>query len=767
MLNKIFCCVVLLFAAGITYSQANYNGWNIYTSFREVKGVSLSGNSVWAASTGGLFSFDSGNPSNLKKYISLDGLRSNELTSVSFGNDGLVWAGAFDGSISVLNTADNSWKQISDINSSTEPSKRINSFYQYGNFMFFGTEFCMVKFNISQFQFVDQPYTRFGNLAVPNAVYDVLVVNDTVWAATKNGIAYANINTNLPIQSNWSVFVTGNSPMKDNLSNCLASFDSKVFIGTDSGMVYYQNGALNTYAPVYNGVPIEDPVYRMAVSGDVLYFSSYSNYDGYRGNYRIFKVNRQNLGNAELVQSGTEVNSLEVNAAGDLFIGTVTNGVEIYRNNTPSFVIPNGPASNVFQDVAVDISGSIYGVSGGLNAGVYRYNFSSWKNFNTTEQPWMYGNDYRHIYASRFSGKVWAGGYGSGLLEINGDSVISYDNNNSCLKPLEGNFTLVEGMGEDNGGNLWLINRAANSGLPIVRFSTSSQCQAYQTPSNPSASTMIYMAIDNFNTKWLTFPSDLPGQPRGIAYFNEGISPNGTIIPATSLGADMTTVYHAVTDKTGEIWIATDNGISIIRNPQQVINNPGAIPQTEKMRIIENGISTPLTENVQFICVDPLNNKWIGTLSNGLLYVSTDGSTLLARYNTLNSPLPTNKILSIAISPSTGVVYFGTEKGLVSLNTIAAQSLETCDKIKPGPNPFVIPSDTKLKIDGLVSESTVKIMTISGTLVAEFESPGGRIAEWDGRDQNGNLVSSGIYIIAGFNKDASQVCTGKVAVVRK
>ena len=84
-----------------------------------------------------------------------------------------------------------------------------------------------------------------------------------------------------------------------------------------------------------------------------------------------------------------------------------------------------------------------------------------------------------------------------------------------------------------------------------------------------------------------------------------------------------------------------------------------------------------------------------------------------------------------------------------------------------GPNPFVVPGNYPLRIDGLVEESTVKILTISGTLVAEFETAGGRVTTWDGRDTYGNYVSSGIYIIAGFNKDGSKVCKGKVAVVRK
>jgi hypothetical protein len=185
------------------------------------------------------------------------------------------------------------------------------------------------------------------------------------------------------------------------------------------------------------------------------------------------------------------------------------------------------------------------------------------------------------------------------------------------------------------------------------------------------------------------------------------------------------------------------------------------------MRIIENGISTPLVESVQSIAVDALNNKWIGTLSNGVIYVSSDGSTLLNRFNTANSPLPDNKINCIAVSGKTGKVFFGTQKGVVSYQTLAVEPLTACDKITAGPNPYLIPNDKLLRIDGLVEGSSIKILSISGILVSQFDSPGGRIANWDGRDLRGSYVPSGIYIIVGYNKDGSLVCTGKVAVVRK
>ena len=72
-----------------------------------------------------------------------------------------------------------------------------------------------------------------------------------------------------------------------------------------------------------------------------------------------------------------------------------------------------------------------------------------------------------------------------------------------------------------------------------------------------------------------------------------------------------------------------------------------------------------------------------------------------------------------------------------------------------------------LTIDGLVRDSEIKIITIAGKLVAEFSSPGGRTAFWDGRDDNGNLINSGVYIVIAFDSEGNNTITGKVAVFRK
>ena len=765
MFTKIICFI--LFTAAICQSNAQSSGWKIYTSFREVKGVSSQGNTIWGATSGGLFKFDAATLSGITKYTSLDGLLSNELTSITTGSDGKVWVGSFDGSISVLNSSDNSWQQVTDIRTSTEPSKKINAFYQYNNLMFFATQFCIVKFSIPQFEFVDQPYVFLGPLLpIKTAVNDVFVINDTIWAATISGIAYANINSSLPIQSSWKNFVEGNSVLKNNKTNCISYFDSKVIIGSDSGMVSYQNGTLSPFEPLYNSVPISDPVYRMVVSGGVLYFSTFTNYLGYKGNFRIFKVNQSNINNAELLQSGTEVNSLKVDPAGDLLIGTVNNGVDVYRNNSSNYVIPNGPYSNLNLDISVDNNSRMWAVSGSLGdwsgrSGIYEYDGTNWFNYTYAEFP-VIGNGccgWVNTYPDR-SGNIWISGWGNGLLKIAGSELTRYDETNSVMNQLGPGFVLTYGMDEDNNGDLWVLNGLVNNA--IVNFS---QQKTFSQPVGGNTF-FTHLAIDNFNTKWMLL-HPVEGNVRGVMYFNENTNPTGNLIGYQTLGSDVSQVNDIIVDNNGEVWIATNNGVIVIPNPEQVINQPGSIPTLFKMRIIENGISTPLTENVLSIDADALNNKWLGTINNGVIYVSPDGSTLLNRFTTANSPMINDQITSIKSDRKTGTVYFGAVNGIVSYKTIAVSPLEECGNITAGPNPFVIPASTKLKIDGLVEESTVKILSISGVLVSEFETPGGRIAEWDGRDLNGNYVSSGIYIIAGFNKDASKVCTGKVAVVRK
>ena len=73
----------------------------------------------------------------------------------------------------------------------------------------------------------------------------------------------------------------------------------------------------------------------------------------------------------------------------------------------------------------------------------------------------------------------------------------------------------------------------------------------------------------------------------------------------------------------------------------------------------------------------------------------------------------------------------------------------------------------KATVDGLTEGSSLKIFTVDGALVRAVDTPGGRLGFWDGRDDRGDLVSSGVYVVIAYSADGTETGTTKVAVIRK
>jgi hypothetical protein len=163
-----------------------------------------------------------------------------------------------------------------------------------------------------------------------------------------------------------------------------------------------------------------------------------------------------------------------------------------------------------------------------------------------------------------------------------------------------------------------------------------------------------------------------------------------------------------------------------------------------------------------------VNNKWIGT-KEGAFVMNVDGTQQLRNYDviTTKGQLLSNDIRAIAIDQKRGIVYFGTEKGLSSLSIEAVQTSRSYTELEFGPNPFILPSNQPLTIRNLVANSTIKIINVSSSVVIQFMAQGGGRAFWDGRDRNGEYVSSGIYFVVASSENGAQVITGKIAVIHK
>ena len=147
--------------------------------------------------------------------------------------------------------------------------------------------------------------------------------------------------------------------------------------------------------------------------------------------------------------------------------------------------------------------------------------------------------------------------------------------------------------------------------------------------------------------------------------------------------------------------------------------------------------------------------------------MSADGTELLNQYTVASTGgmLADDDVRSIALDQARGIAYFGTENGLSSVNIGVVQTQANYTKLKIYPNPYLIPNNNLLTIRNLTPNSTIKILTVSGILVTQFDAQGGGQATWDGKNSRGALVPSGIYIVVAFTQDNKTVA-GKVAVIR-
>ena len=91
--------------------------------------------------------------------------------------------------------------------------------------------------------------------------------------------------------------------------------------------------------------------------------------------------------------------------------------------------------------------------------------------------------------------------------------------------------------------------------------------------------------------------------------------------------------------------------------------------------------------------------------------------------------------------------------------------------VEAGPNPFILEGQNELfNIKKLKNNSIVKIFNLNGLLIQKLTAKNlqvdGSRATWNGKELNGNIVTSGIYLYLAFTEDGKSVA-GKIAVVRK
>lgn len=739
--------IVILFAClfnSFIFPQS-LGGWQTYTEMKDVEAIQSTPNGFWAASTGGAFFYnkDEQTYQTLRKSNGLNGI---QLTSTTKDNNGNIWFGSQEGIIDIYNPENNTIKSLLDIYNSNKNPKQINELVTIGDTIIASTDFGITLIDPQEFIFHDT-YFRFGTFP-SNIRVNSTLKSGKIYAATDYGVAIQKDGAvNLSAPESWSVYQTTDGLPSDKVEK-IVKFNNSIIAATDHGLSYFDGTKWNAFLPQFNNTDIID----LLVANDTLFIENINT---------VYAYSNGNL--TTYLSTSTQLTKISYsNSLGLLAASSITGVIEGKNSIT---LYPNGPKANQFLGINVDNSGNLWCASGTDVSGIgfYKYDGNKWTNYDKANTPQIQTNTYFTVKS--FDNDVLFGSWGQGFLSINDNTYKVYNVHNTEMKGIQKapNFLVITDFAKDSKGNLWILNYGASDDKILTMITPDSTWYYFSVPAfyGQYIQQNMGMVIDQYDTKWF-FSQD--GNKPGLFYFNE----NGTYSDTkddisgyinSSNGLNDNVVNSILIDKRGDIWVGTGLGVNIISNNGSVLSSKPSLNITS--------VFTLRQQTINCIAVDPINQKWIGT-NQGLLLVNSDGTGLLASYDSKNSPLPSDIIRSITIDDNSGTVYVGTDAAITSFKTAAIKPQDSFTNLFVYPSPFILNGDNnQLTISGLVVDSDIKILSITGKLISEFSSPGGDVAFWNGKDMNGNYVSSGIYLVIAFDREGNNAVAGKIAVIRR
>lgn len=739
---KFFLSLFFLLLQTLTLSQ-QFNNWNNYSDMKNTRDLVVTSDMVWCATNGGAYSY-SLSTNEFETFSKAKGLNGTSLTAIAIDNQKKIWFGSENGIIDVFDPETKTFQTILDIFNSDKTNKRINEITVKGDTVYIASAFGISLIDSKKYSFYDT-FFKFGSFSSNIRVNNILVT-DKIYAATESGIAIQKTGaTNLSAPESWDVYNQSNGLPVASVST-LNFYQGQLICGSSAGLSSFDGTNWQTFIGFTT-----QPVLDTYVDGNLLYILSPA---------MVFLFDGTSLNEFRGVPA--EATKLGYSENNQLLVST---NKGLLKENT--LIFPNGPEANQFPNLVVDGNGTLWSSSGKDISGVgfYSYNGFEWTTYNVQNYPELKQNGYYEVYAAK-DNTIFAGNWGNGFARLKNNKIERFDSFNTNLIgiPVNNNFVVITGFAEDSKNNLWILNYYPADKNTLSMLTPDSSWYYFNIPAeqNRVLEKHFNLVIDQNGTKWYNTQDEAR---TGLFYFNE----RGTYSDASddisgylnnSNGLSSAFISDILIDRRGDLWLGTNLGVNIITNLNSILTSSN--PQLK--------ISTSFSvrqQTVNALAVDPLNRKWVGS-NEGLFLLSSDGTQLLAALNSKNSPLLSDKITSLAVNEKTGRVYVGSEAGLTSFDTPAIMPVESFNGLNIYPNPLIIKDGNQLvTIDGLIRDTDIKIFTTSGKLVREFSSPGGRIALWDGKDDNGNFVSTGIYIVIAFDNEGNNVETGKIAVLRQ
>jgi hypothetical protein len=732
--------------------QISLGQWRTHLPYRYCNLVEATSERIYCSATGGLFSYNLTDNS-VEKISKIDGLSDNGVSAMRWSRELETLILAYQNSnldiISrgvILNLPDIMKKQIPG-------DKSIYDIEFMGQRAYLSTGFGIVLLNLEKNEISETYY--IGDNGQVLKVNQVTTDGTYIYAATDQGLRRGLLSDPFLVDFNaWEV--VSDIPNSNGAFSAVAYYQGALFASWvdplgEQDQVYYHTGSGWAPYPYFTG----KTCYEIRSHGEFLTMVDETGTSVISPSWLV--VQQLTTGHPR---------SASLDNDGNIWMADDGSGLITNRGGNKWSIIPNGPTSTSVYDL--EASGNIvYAVKGGVS-GAWNNLFLSATLESFMNEQWdsRANSEIRDLLCLAIDAAdpqhVFAGSWGYGLMEFReGEEDIRYTESNSSLQTIiaGGDFIRIGGIAYDPQGNLWMTNTGVAE--PISVLKTDGTWKSYRADNLISEySALGSILVTQSGHKWVIIPKGNGLFAMDDNYTIEDISDDiyEKVGVVDKYGKVITNdVRSFAEDRSGNLWLGTNQGILVIYGPYRLFTEGSVYAQEILIpRNDGSGLADPLlgTQLVTAIEVDGANRKWIGTAGGGAYLVSDDGVEEIKHFNASNSPLLSNNITDISIDGSTGEVFFGTDKGIISYKGEALEGSTLYDQVLVYPNPVRENFEGPVAIKGLIERTNVKIMDMGGNLVYETESLGGQ-ALWDGKNFRGDRVATGVYMIYLSNSDGS------------
>jgi len=741
-----YCIWLSLFLAILFHAGAQpvpIGAWQEHLPWNQLIGLSVSPSGMLCASPFGFYHFNASDKSILR-YHKINGLHGSRLSAIEYQNaTGKIIVAYTNADVDIV--SGNAVRHISDIRiRPISADKTIRHIFSDGDRAYLSTGFGIVVLNTSKNEIADTWFP--GSNGTPTRVNQLKIFDNRFYASTESGLLTTSINGSNPADfHNWSRQTNG---LLDTAVTGVVVFQNNLFAVVGRN-IFRMNG--NSWEPWYSH-PEVISVYQaneqhMAIA---------------EHNGRIILLNSTaQIENTILLPAGSETTALLWHK-GDWWVADLHLGLlRVSGSSVTETIVPDGPGDVVSGQIVADKSG-VYCVPGiERKAGVFIFKDGRWTNITN------FSSDVRNLNViAATNGYIYAGSSGGGLVRIGTDNSITVLKENAGLSPAlnsPGEYR-VHGLSADRNGNLWMANDGADSALVLLKKDGSAV--KFTIPLATVANSVSAMTTDNNAQLWTISPD---GQ--GVICLSYGLTPDN---PSDDQWRMFTggrgrgnlpegKINCIATDKFGFVWVGTDRGIGVMQCPSEALRSSCefTLPIVQQDNFAGYLFQN---ESVQCIAVDGGNRKWIGT-KNGVWLISASGDKVISRFTSDNSPLLSDDIRSIAVSPDDGVVYFATANGLCCYRGTATEAASSEFSVKIFPNPVPADFNGLIAIRDLPENAVVSITEADGRLVYRTRASGGQ-ATWNGLDSRGRKPAKGVYLVLVSGENRRQNLAGKIVFLR-